>query len=518
MLDVQYFISVKDKLISKISLKSPLAEWVTIEDRNETDSNYIGLLKALSQEDNEKDDDQQFIFYKSSKFPNQVHKHESLIFKSVEKLSYICPHFARMYTEISAEQISSVGDNSLTSPSLLLEYYEGNSLGSLITSQCLTVNQLFSVIMQVFMAIKCGRMYCNFSHNDLHPYNIQIVPCDKDLVFVYSFSEDNCVYVPSIGVKAIMIDYEYSYTDDILGKQFNGDLSFITMGYNSVSFDPIADIRVFLLSVTKYMKESYNSTIIKLLRNKVKKVFNSNKVNNSNGRFKTKSNIYSDINKLILKAKCKSIIFNKLQESAVSILFNSFVPLCTHREDIVIKDVVSAIEMLDTELLKIETLINSDHTLLTMMNIIVSCAVLNRDVYISDSDATPFRNNVLTMIDSKIKFFNVKGVNYEKILCAVSIISSYVENTIHNRVIENQRVTSELMSKGVPADINSAVSLLTEVHVPQYKIKEITHACIIDMVNKRQINAKIGKYQDEINKIKYGDRGKFIFEKILSEV
>ena len=102
---------------------------------------------------------------------------------------------------------------------LLLEYIEKSSkFCNYISSDKVSEDVLFSIIKQTLMGINIAQKYKKFSHYDLHSNNIMIKKCNKNLVFVYKLDEDNQFCVPTFGYYPIIIDFGFSYIENMNDK------------------------------------------------------------------------------------------------------------------------------------------------------------------------------------------------------------------------------------------------------------------------------------------------------------
>jgi hypothetical protein len=557
MNEVHWFLNHKD-IVRNNTRDKILSDWITIEDRNETENNYIGLLKVKTT-DIEKGF---YIFYKSSKFTDKNYMHEYRIYKSIERLSLICPHFGRVYSLAEPASLSFLQD--IISPSILSEYYNGKTLGYMIRNKTLTINQIWSVMLQVVSALSCARKYNNFSHNDLHPYNIQLVECDVDLVMIYSIDsiddknkddknkddknkddknkddkDGECYYVPTLGYKAVIIDFAYSYSESsfhgsnssrISNSQIFANLSHIKKGYNPTLFDPIADIRTFLMSISYILGKYYKELTIKMLRRKILKIFKNQTVNKNSGAFYGES-IYPTIVKIIKAQRCRSITLSRLITESTDAFFSMVQPVekdystkkpkqdNPKEEKYYEKNFInSAIRMLDDEMVKIETMATSSYTLISIINGLTASISKFRARYLQKEEfvVKKFRAHFLDFIDSKVKYFNVKLINYDKIIQAFIDISLYVEKVIEKGIYSTYLKNKQLIDNGVPTKMSQVFYILTSIMSPQYHLHENTTFSMVDMVGMRSITKKIqNKPYDEINESSFYNKAFTLRDSIL---
>ena len=99
---------------------------------------------------------------------------------------------------------------------LLCEYIDKScKFYNYIRSDKVEEDVLYSIVKQVLLGITIAQKEKKFTHYDLHSFNVMIKKCNKDLVFLYKIDEENQFCVPTLGHYPIIIDYGFSFIEDM---------------------------------------------------------------------------------------------------------------------------------------------------------------------------------------------------------------------------------------------------------------------------------------------------------------
>ena len=172
-----------------------LPDWLTFQ--NTFKPGKQGLLGMLLNEQT----DLLYVF-KISQYINILVEHEYTIMNSLNELSPYCPHICNSvgYMECVLDaNIKKEGDPFVVNSNypiknsvMLTELVENScKFYNYIKSDKISENVLYSVVKQVLLAIDIAQTQKKFTHYDLHSFNIMMKTCDKDVVFVYAFDEEN---------------------------------------------------------------------------------------------------------------------------------------------------------------------------------------------------------------------------------------------------------------------------------------------------------------------------------------
>ena len=123
------------------------------------------------------------------------------------------------------------------------------------------------------MAIAIAQRKKKFTHYDLHSYNIMMKKCNKDVVFLYVLDEENQFCIPTHGYYPVIIDFGFSYTEDMNDGPAWGSMGHTDVGFMSDRFDPIADPKLFLVTVASEMREKRKNKKSNKFRRIVKNLF-----------------------------------------------------------------------------------------------------------------------------------------------------------------------------------------------------------------------------------------------------
>lgn len=182
-------------------------------------------------------------------------------------------------------------DSKVKQKIMLFEYIDNSvSLSTYIRSSKAEDRVIFSVIKNILLSLIIAQKHKKLCHYDLHSNNILLKRCDDNIVFRYTF-DDNEYEVPSFGFFPVIIDFGYSYIQDHEDCPLWAPLTQTHAGYTCDRFDKWADFRLFLISFSSELKEVNYSINNRKFRNIVKKIFKDFNVDWRNGW--TKSSVVS---------------------------------------------------------------------------------------------------------------------------------------------------------------------------------------------------------------------------------
>lgn len=216
----------------------------------------VGVISSSS-------DDDKNVVYKFSSLLNMNGAHEYIIINSLKPLRAVCPYFPTN-AELSCHMIdSSYSDSACTNP------FEITSKHRIVCDVCISeyvdsarkltafiehpdvVHEsiVTSLLKQTLMGVLMAHTFNGFTHYDLHSENILVQKCPYDDVYMWFNPVTGVPYVvPSLGYIPRIIDYGFSYSDDVKGNVHTAPLDFMKEGYMSFRSDPFADFRILLTS------------------------------------------------------------------------------------------------------------------------------------------------------------------------------------------------------------------------------------------------------------------------------
>ena len=217
--------------------------------------------------------------------------HEHLVMEGLGKISSFTPHFVRnLNTFLVQVKNDFRGDDnpfdvSSTSPkqtvcSDILVIEKINCIMKLSELIGKVENKVvYSIITQTLCALYIAQVLKKFTHYDLHSDNILIKGCYANIVFVY-IVKDHLFFTPTNGFYPVIIDFGFSHIDDVEDNYCWCDLSQTDIGHTSHIFDPFADIKLFLTTISNEVKWETSS---KKLRDYVRDLFRCYKMDKNSG-------------------------------------------------------------------------------------------------------------------------------------------------------------------------------------------------------------------------------------------
>lgn len=445
--------------------------------------------------------------FKISQHINYLVEHEHCILHGLKELSF-CPHFCKligMLPCITIQSFSKQPNPFLILPNsrqiqnnfLLMEYIEDSyKLYNYIRSDKISDIIIMSLLKQILCAIIIAQNKKKFTHYDLHSYNIMIKKCDKNIVFLYVISEEVQYAIPTYGYYPIIIDFGFSYINDMDDNPLFATLAHTNIGFMSNTFDWLADPKLFLISVSHDLyKKRKNSTLCSKFTQIIKRIFKPLSVDWLTGWDETDSDNQS----------ASDAVINSLQtHNEISNLFNNYSTYCfdliqslivlpLEKQSVV--DVDIYFKTFLTEFVKIENEIGSTYYNLYLLKIIINCARDIRHLYY-DLESRPtvvlfFSNYIQEQIQKLVKFCLPKKVKYERMLCSLYLFSKGTEgilfSIINNQMIEKQKHIDNMSVSSVVDIFN----IIDSTIVTPYCYTNTTTVSVINSITTSSISYRI---------------------------
>lgn len=484
----------------------------------------VGLVKS-------KKNGMLFVF-KISQHLNYLVQQELTIMKYLNQLSDFCPHFCRGIGGIIASIDPSkrkqgnpfkITSKSIQKEVLLMEYIKNSSkLYNYIKTEHIADNNIYSAIKQVLLAVGIAQRKNKFSHYDLHSNNVMMKKCNKDLVFLYVFDDQNQFCIPTYGTYAIVIDFGFSYAqidaETPEARPLWTSLAHTKVGFMSDRFDFVADPKLFLVSVSKELTDLRKSKYAKKLRNITKNLFSPLNISWTCGWDKSeKDSAINSVLEKMEKYNKVSELFKKYDYFCVE-LFESLIILPLEKPENPFDETsfkTSFCAFID-EFIKIENMVGTHFHCIYILKGIVDIA---RDVYEDYSRKNTrshalnyFRQNFHTLIDSVCKFCNPK-IHYEKLLCSLYCLVKNMENILYSRISE-QMMRKEQDYKKLIFKSPEEICAIIDLSIPsKYDFNENTEIIVIDVQNEQSFAMKLTKEQnDHVNEFDYAYRGNILYK------
>ena len=439
-----------EKLYKKIKKEKENNEWFSFhssfEDQGKQGS--VGLLTVF---------DKKKVVFKSSQYYNHLVRHEFEIMKSLRSIRRCCPHFCLGYKILthSADFDFRKKENPfeverkryMKNEVVLMQWIKDSIDFTDFITQTTQENVIYSTVKQVLCALTIAQHSHHFCHYDLHSSNVLMSPCDPNLSLVYVLDKDNIVCVPTDGYIPKIIDYGFSYTKDLENKTFYGTLAHTDVGFMSCTNDFISDLKLFLVTVSYDVHHHHNSDTAKRFRNIVKNIFSALNIDWESGwDHYTRRGAADQICEKIKHLYTGSTLFKEYDFHCID-LFQTLIklPLQNHST----KNLELSFDTFIQEFKKIEAQIQNPIVNMYLLRKCIDLARIIKKEYMNNKEETVkfFRTEFLKIVDHTASFCNIKGLNYEKLLCSMYVFSECCEGLLFNSVREKIKEGEENYSK-----------------------------------------------------------------------
>ena len=467
-----------------------------------------------------------FVF-KISQYINYLVQHEYTVMKGLNSISPYCPHFCKavgtLLCEINPNARKSGNPFKITTKHpiekeiLLTEYIENSTkLYNYIKSDKIHENVIYATIKQVLMAIAIAQRKKRFTHYDLHSYNIMMKKCNKDVVFLYVLDEENQCCVPTHGHYPVIIDFGFSYISDLDDGPAWPSMAHTDVGFMSDRFDPIADPKLFLVTVATEMRKTRNNKKSNKFRRIVKNLFGKLKIDWQSGWDTTEKKGASDFATEMLQG-----------HSVISNLFDNYDHYCIDliqslivlpMEEQKYSNINQSYQAFLTEFVKIEHEIGNPFYNLYILKGIVDFAREVRVDYLRTGKSREqavkyFRESIYERIRCVANYCSPKDIKFEKMLCALLCLAKNIEGILYD-VIESQMQIKEKEYKKLPLQTPEQIYGAIEVNLPdKYIFNKNTTVFVMDCISE-----KCGRLEmtdgicEEINNSHILGRGSVLYE------
>jgi hypothetical protein len=480
-----------------------------------------GLVGLLKLKNNNTD-----CVFKISQYINFLIEHESLVMKSLNDIDY-CPHFCKFIGNIICDvdpkcrkEGNPFNNNStytIEKKVLLCDYIKDSYkfYNYIKANNKISEDVLFSIIKQVLLCITIAQHKKNFCHYDLHSNNIMIKKCNKDLVFLYVLDEENQFCVPTFGYYPVIIDFGFSYINDMDDNPLWPSLGHTDIGFMSNRFDWVADPKLFLVTVSDEMKEIRKSKKTKKFRRIVKNIFKPLKIDWYSGWDKyTKKSASDNVLKKLRRYTKHSELFNNYDHYCIDII-QSLIILPLEKQDY--NNIGIYYQTFLNEWIKIENEISCCfYKLYILKGIINICRVLHPyyiDMNTRSYSIKEFEKELFIIINNVCKFCNPKDIKYEKMLCSVLLFAKSIEGMLYDDIEKQIEIKNNDYEKMFVKSVEQIYGSIEINITDNYEYNKNTNVFII---NSKDENCDLYKIEDEnienINKIHPISRGTYIYD------
>lgn len=485
----------------------PWEEWLKVKKIFERPGKQglVGLMCG-------KEDESIIYVFKISQSINYLVQHELSIMTSLNELADFCPHFCRSIGGITCQvdpekrkegnPFESDCKYKIEKEVLLTEYLDNSyKFYNYIVSEKVHESVLYSIVKQVLLAFTIAQRNKNFSHYDAHSNNIMIKRCSKDLVFLYVIDENNQFCVSTRGCYPVLIDFGFSYSVDMNNGPLWPSLNHTEVGFLSDRFDPIADPKLFLVTVSDEIHEDRKTKNSRKLKNITKNIYGKLDLDWDSGWDNDSKKCATDyVLKILSKHSKNSLLFNDYDYYCIDIIQTLIIlPL----ENQPYENIEIPFLTFLGEFTKIESEISSPFYCLYILKGIVDSARTVRNDYINkntrDHAIGYFRHSILERIDSVAKYCKAK-INYEKMLCGLLCLTKGIEGILY-KAMEERMAVKRKYYKEVPLQTPEEIFTAIDINIEDdYEFNDRTTVLVIDNIKKSCYHIELSDEQKkEIN-------------------
>lgn len=476
---------------------------------------FVGLMRSKDPLNGNKSKPSLIYVFKVSRYINHLINHEHAVMSSLNDIASYCPHFCRSIGYITAmiDPRKSKGENPfqidckypIEKEVLLMEYLENSfKLYNFITSKESTEKAIYSLVKQVMASVSIAQNKKDFTHYDLHSNNIMVRECDPNLVFLYVLNDEYQFCVPSYGYYATIIDFGFAFSKDLNKGSAWPSLKFTDSGFMSDRFDPIADPKLFLVTVSDEIRHSKRTNLSKALLTITKNFFSKLNIDwNSGWDQDTDECVVDEVLKKLEKCKKISSTLEKNEYYCIDIIQTLIELPLKHRSK---HNITLSYKTFASEFSKLEKVIGSEYYSLYILKGLVDSARQVKNTYIKGDRKEAvdyFRSSILERIDSIASYCIPKDVHYEKMLCSLYCLAKDIEGILYDSIKAQMKMKIKAYSK-LPITNIDEMSTILHLNLPEtYIFTEQSKIMVIDCVSEKSEMKSLNKEQcEKLNDLK----------------
>jgi deoxycytidine triphosphate deaminase len=479
----------------------------------------VGLFKS-------KDDPEKKYIFKISQYINHLAQHESTVMRGLNELSPYCPHFCKTIGNLicqvdpkcrkSGNPFEIMCKYPIEKEVVLCEYIDNScKFYNYIRSKKVEESVLYSTVKQILLATAIAQTKKQFSHYDLHSNNVMMKKCNKDVVFLYVLDEENQFSVATCGSYPVIIDFGFSYISDMNDGPLWASMAHTDVGFMSDRFDPIADPKLFLVTVSGEIKEKRNSKQSRKLRRIARNLYNPLTIDWESGwddlddhgaaHYVTKmvepynkySELFDDFDHYCIDL-IQSLIILPIEEQNYSNIHKSFTTFLH-------------------EWVKIENEIsNPFYNLYILKGLVDAARTVRPDYILQDTKnhaVTEFKRLIYERIKQVTQFCQPKKINFEIMLCSLLVYSKCVEGILYD-IISTRMSDKNKEYEKIPLKTAEQVYAAIEASIPdEYVYNENTTVFVFNCINETTEMFKIPEeYLDVVNNTSTLVRGTILYD------
>ena len=487
----------------------------------------VGLMKKRTTSD---DEDPELFVFKVSQYVNHLAMHEGTVMKGLNAISEFCPHFCK-YKGVIQARIDPTrrksgnpfadGDckHTVKKDVLLCQHIDGDvKLRNLIMTPTVNDRVIISAIKQVLLAVSMAQRVKRFTHYDLHSSNIMMKECDPDTVFVYALDSENQFCVPTYGQYPVIIDFGFSYVDDLDDGPIWPTLAHTDVGFSSTEYDHLSDAKLFLVSVSsEYEEERSGNRYSKIMRRVVNNIFGNLELDWDSGWDDSgESGISDQVLDDFEGYERGSALLKESPHYCIDLIQSMLIlPL----EEQSTKDKMIAYKTFVKEWLKIERQIGNQFYCLCIFKEICDSARFVRAAYMNEETRgqaiIDFRRLCQAAFDDTASYCKIPNIHFEKMLCSLLTLSLCIEGELFDRV-QKYKARKQKEYDLLPLKSIEEIYAAVDANLPsKYKFTEKTTVVLFDLDKKRTDVTNVPQEcLEDINECHPFTRGSYLYNMI----
>ncbi len=487
-------ISGYDELVSyyEENKHRPWQEWLSFDTAFDKPGKQglVGLLKPTT------GSARRYVF-KISQYINYLAQHEGTVMQGLNALAPYCPHFCKSVGTITCQvdprcrkegnPFSIEAKYPIEKDVLLCEHINNScKFYNYIRSERVAEEVLYSTTKQVLLAIAIAQRKKQFTHYDLHSFNVLMKKCNKDVVFMYVLDDENQYVVPTLGHYPVIIDFGFSYIQDMDDGPLWPSMSFTDTGFMSDRYDWVADPKLFLVSVSEEIKRKRDTKKARKLRRIVRNLFHPLGIDWQSGWDDGVEQGASEyINDLVHEHNPGSDLFENYDHYCVDLL-TSLIILPLQPKDYSKIHVYYRIFV--KEFMKIEQQISSPfYNLYILKNIVDAARYVHAGYLVNETridSIRVFRTKVSESIQSIANFCKMDHVHYERMLCSLLILARCSEGVLYD-VMHTRMAEKEQEYEKLPLQSTEQIYAAIEINIPdEYTYSSNTTIFVFDGIRE----------------------------------
>lgn len=497
-------------------------KWLTFDQTFEKPGKQglVGLLKPTEPVTDERGKELKYVF-KISQYINYLIQHEYTVMKALNDIAPYCPHFCKAIGTLLCEidpQARKKGNPFLITTKhpiekeiILTEHIDNScKLYNYIRSKKISDTVIYSTIKQVLMGIAIAQKKKQFTHYDLHSYNIMMKKCNKDVVFLYVIDEENQFLVPTHGHYPVIIDFGFSYIKDLEDGPAWPSMAHTDVGFMSDRYDWVADPKLFLVTVAKEIRDKRRNKKANKFRRIVKNIFGRLQIDWESGWDLFEKKGASDyVTEMLQDYNINSNLFDNYDHYCIDLIQSLIIlPIEEQKYSNIDESYTTFLK----EFIKIENEIGNPFYNLYILKGIVDVAREVRVDYLRESSRKKaiayFRQSVFERINCVADYCSPKGIHFERMLCSLLCLSKNVEGVLFDvveaRMMEKKKTYDKLPLQSTEQIYGAIEANISDKYVFNENTTVFVMNCISEDCSRLELTPEICKEVNDTHPLAKG--------------